>query len=189
MRHHVFGKKLGRTSSQRQSLLRGASRSFFLHAGIKTTNAKAIFLRPTLEKLIKTAQKADLSAHRELFRLLQDRRLVNAIIKSVTDSVADKTSNYTKIVKHKIRAGDQALVVKLLPTFDLKPVSPLPAKKEKIKNIKGKKTPKNKSKLQSQLKSNPPSSPVPISTPAKSLSTKGRIKAKAAIVKKQPAKG
>ena len=62
-------------------------------------------------------------------------------------------------------------------------------KKEKIKNIKGKKTPKNKSKLQSQLKSKLSSSSVPISAPAKSLSTKGRIKAKAAIVKKQPAKG
>ncbi len=57
MRHQVAGKKLGRSKDQRNGLRRTMVRQLFVHEKIKTTRAKALFIRSEAERLITLARK------------------------------------------------------------------------------------------------------------------------------------
>ena len=51
MKHHVFGKKLGRSRNQRQALIKSLVSAFITHGKIETTHAKAKMVQPIIEKL------------------------------------------------------------------------------------------------------------------------------------------
>ena len=66
MRHRNKGRKLSRTASHREALLRNMATSLFRHGRISTTTAKAKELRPFAERLITLAKRGDLHARRRV---------------------------------------------------------------------------------------------------------------------------
>jgi len=114
MKHRVFGKKLGRNHNERKALFRSLTRSIFIHGSINTTEAKAKSIVSTVESLANTIiTKPELTAKRELFKVLQDQTWVNNVVKTFKETFEGQTSNFTNITRIKRRYGDDALIVKI----------------------------------------------------------------------------
>lgn len=127
MKHGVFGRKLGRSSAQRNGLRRTQIQQLLEHERIKTTEAKAKAIRGEVEKLVTTAKHglkagavdtADGKA-----RLVHARRLVKATVnndtlaKKVFDTLAPRfekrPGGYLRLYKLGPRLGDAAEMVLL----------------------------------------------------------------------------
>lgn len=142
MRHRIFGKKLGRNFNQRQALIRQQIRSIFTHNHILTTEAKAKFVQPVVEKLShQIISSPNIATHRLLNNYLQDRQLTKKIISAFSPVFANQSANFTKITRIKHRQGDNALIVKL--EF-IKPYQLAPPKVEPKKVTKDTKKAPNK---------------------------------------------
>ena len=66
MRHRIKGRKFGRATAHRSSMLANLAASLVVHEKITTTLPKAKDLRPYVEKLVTLARRGDLHAHRLL---------------------------------------------------------------------------------------------------------------------------
>ena len=121
MRHHVAGYTLGRTTGQRTSLRRTMIRQLFEHEQIKTTRAKAAFIRGEAEKLITVARNSAEGSDIDKVnaRRLVASRLGNApeIVKKLFDDIGPRfngrNGGYTRVVKLGPRQGDAADMVLL----------------------------------------------------------------------------
>jgi large subunit ribosomal protein L17 len=76
MRHRNGLRKLNRTSSHRQAMLRNMANSLLKHEVIKTTVPKAKELRKVVEPLITLGKKPSLANRRLAFDRLRDREIV-----------------------------------------------------------------------------------------------------------------
>ncbi len=110
MRHRVGGKKLNRTSSHRKALNKFMSTSFLKKGEITTTEAKAKFIQPYVERLVEKAKKHDLSY---LKASLSGRLVVDMLLNNVARKFAERHGGYTRIVKLGFRVGDAAPLAKL----------------------------------------------------------------------------
>lgn len=121
MRHQVSGYKLGRNKDQRRGLKRTMIRQLFTHEKIKTTHAKAMFIRGEAEKLITLARNSGKGTDVEK---VNARRLAAAklggdpvIVKKLFDDLgprfADRNGGYTRIFRLGPRLGDAADMVLL----------------------------------------------------------------------------
>jgi large subunit ribosomal protein L17 len=108
MRHNCAGRKLSRTTSHRQSLLRNLVTSLFEHERIETTLAKAKELRSEAERMITLAKKGDLHARRQALAYIQDKQVVYKLFDEIKDRYLDRNGGYTKIAKLRYRKGDAA---------------------------------------------------------------------------------
>ena len=108
MRHKNGLRKLNRTSSHRQAMLRNMSNSLIEHELIKTTVPKAKELRRVVEPLI-TLAKVDSVANRRLaFNRLRDRDMVTKLFNELGPRFATRPGGYTRILKIGFRVGDNA---------------------------------------------------------------------------------
>ncbi|MDD4135725.1 MAG: 50S ribosomal protein L17 [Candidatus Shapirobacteria bacterium] len=134
MKHRIAGKKLGRNFNERKALLKSLTRSMFTHGTIQTTEAKVKAVVPMVEKLANIIiTKEELTAKRELFKVLQDQHWVNRVVANFKSVFGDQKSNFTTIQKIKHRYGDDALIVKF--SF-VKAVNFKPEVKEEVKKDK-----------------------------------------------------
>lgn len=108
MRHQNKGRKLSRTSSHREAMLRNMATSLFRHGRISTTTAKAKELRPYAEKLITLARRGDLHARRLARRRIEDREVLSSLFDSIGPRFAERPGGYTRILKLGHRQGDGA---------------------------------------------------------------------------------
>jgi large subunit ribosomal protein L17 len=108
MRHRNKGRKLGRTASHREALLRNMATSLFRHGRIETTTAKAKELRPYAEKLITLAKRGDLHARRQASRRVQDQEVLAALFTAIGPRFAERPGGYTRVLKTGFRQGDGA---------------------------------------------------------------------------------
>lgn len=121
MRHRVKGKKLGRDSAHRKALRMNLARALFMNGSIKTTRAKADYVRGHAERLITIAKRgikkveetgneeAGVHARRTLAkRLNNDRDLVKLVFDEIAPLYADRPGGYTRIFKLGPRKGDNA---------------------------------------------------------------------------------
>jgi len=140
MEHRIAGKKLGRNFNERKALLKSLTRSMFTHGAIETTDAKVKAVVPMVEKLANIIMtKEELTAKRELFRVLQDQHWVNRVVANFKAVFGDQKSNFTTIQKIKRRYGDDALIVKFsfVKAVNFKPEVKEEVKKEKpVKKVK-----------------------------------------------------
>jgi len=139
MKHRIAGKKLHRNFDEKRALLRSLTRSMFTHGAIETTDAKVKAVVPMVEKLANIIMtKEELTAKRELFRVLQDQHWVNRVVANFKSVFGDQTSNFTTIQKIKRRYGDDALIVKFsfVKAVNFKPEIKEEVKKETKKIIK-----------------------------------------------------
>ena len=119
MRHKVFGKKLGRSTGQRNALRRTMITQLFQHERITTTHAKAQSIRGAAEHMITQAKRG--LAEGDPARIVYLRRLLigrldNPVIAKKVFEVlapryASRPGGYTRIYKLGPRKGDNAEMV------------------------------------------------------------------------------
>jgi large subunit ribosomal protein L17 len=121
MRHRVSGKKISRNTGQRTGLRRTMLKQFFTNERMRTTQAKAQFIRGEAEKLITLARN---SAEADDDAKVHARRRVAArlggapeVVKKLFDDIGPRFVNrkggYTRMYKLGPRLGDAAEMVLL----------------------------------------------------------------------------
>jgi large subunit ribosomal protein L17 len=126
MRHRVKGKKLSRTTGHRKALRLNLARELLINERIKTTKAKAEFVRPHVERIITVAKRGLAQADEKgdeavavharriaASRLNNDRELVQKLFDELAPRYADRPGGYTRIYKLGPRKGDNAEMVLL----------------------------------------------------------------------------
>jgi large subunit ribosomal protein L17 len=108
MRHRNGLRKLNRTSSHRQAMLRNLTQALLLHEAIKTTLPKAKELRRVAEPLITLAKTPTLANKRLAFDRLRDRDLVVKLFAELGPRYAARPGGYLRILKMGFRVGDKA---------------------------------------------------------------------------------
>lgn len=127
MNHQIAGRKLGRSLGQRNALRRTMLSQVLQHERIRTTEAKAKFIRGDVEKLI-TLAKAGLKAkaeggqaaharyvhaQRQAAAQLTDRDLVTKLFETIAPRYEKRAGGYTRLLKLGPRLGDAAEMVLL----------------------------------------------------------------------------
>jgi len=113
LRHRVKGKKLNRTASHRKALLRNLAKSMIDNDTVVTTEAKAKFMRPFVDRLIKSVKKGDLASRRKVISLLGSKSSTSKLIDDVTPVLKGRTSGYLKYKRVGNRPGDNARMVRV----------------------------------------------------------------------------
>ena len=108
MRHRNGLRKLNRTSSHRQAMLRNMANSLLRHEVIKTTVPKAKELRKVVEPLITLGKKPSLANRRLAFDRLRDREIVVKLFDEIGPRFATRNGGYLRILKCGFRDGDNA---------------------------------------------------------------------------------
>jgi large subunit ribosomal protein L17 len=174
MRHGRKIKKLGRTKSHRQAMLANMVTSLFAYNIIKTTEAKAKEVRKLAERLITLAKQGGLHAHRQVYDVIKDRKLVKKIFDEIAPKLNEREGGYTRVLKLGVRRGDgaQLSIVELLIEK--------PAKEEK----KGKKE-KGAKKEKSEKEETKKAKGKPKAKPEKSKEKKEKPKKKEEVVEEE----
>ena len=108
MRHRNSNRKLNRTSSHRQAMLRNMANSLLRHEIIKTTLPKAKELRRVAEPLITLGKQATLANRRLAFSRLRDRDIVGKLFNELGPRYQTRNGGYLRILKCGFRVGDNA---------------------------------------------------------------------------------
>ena len=108
MRHKISGRKLGRTTSERNALFRNMASSLIVNEQIKSTLPKAKELRSFMDKLITLSKKGTLSHRRQAFAILRDDAIVAKLFSSLADRYKERNGGYTRVLKFGFRKGDNA---------------------------------------------------------------------------------
>jgi large subunit ribosomal protein L17 len=121
MRHRNSNRKLNRTSSHRQAMLRNMATSLLRHEIIKTTLPKAKELRRVAEPLITLGKNATLANRRLAFSRLRDRDIVGKLFNELGPRYQTRAGGYLRILKCGFRVGDNApmALVELVDRPDL----------------------------------------------------------------------
>ncbi len=108
MRHQKSGRKLHRTSSHRDAMLRNMAVSLFRYEQIKTTLPKAKELRRVAEPLITLGKSASVANRRLAFSRLRDREIVTKLFADLGVRFKERPGGYLRILKFGFRSGDNA---------------------------------------------------------------------------------
>lgn len=141
MRHSYFGRKLSRTTNERQQLFRNLLRALIAHGSITTTMPRAKAVQPSMEKLITKAKVGNDSTKRAIFAQLGDKDATRELLGMAQTRFEKRSSGFTRIIKLGLRTGDAAEMVQL--SFVDAPVAvSVPAEKKEEKPEKEAKLPK-----------------------------------------------
>lgn len=110
MRHRQKGRKLGRTKSHRNLMLRNLVTSLFSNESVRTTEAKAKEARRLAERMVSYAKRGDLHARRQVLRHINDQDIVRKLFDSIAPRFEGRQGGYTRIIKLTRRHGDGAPV-------------------------------------------------------------------------------
>jgi large subunit ribosomal protein L17 len=108
MRHRVAGKKLGRKTPHRISMLRNMVTSFLDKERIQTTLPRAKTLRPIAEKMITLGKRESLHARRQALAFIKDPSVVSKLFETIAPRFAQRPGGYTRIIRLGFRDGDGA---------------------------------------------------------------------------------
>ena len=108
MRHRLGLRKLNRTSSHREAMLRNMTNSLLRHEVIKTTLPKAKELRRVAERIITLGKKSSVANRRLAFSRLRDRDMVVKLFEELGPRYAARNGGYLRILKNGFRQGDNA---------------------------------------------------------------------------------
>lgn len=108
MRHQKKKITLDRKAGPRRALLKGLAESLILYEKIKTTKAKARFIRPIVEKMVTKAKKNTLAARRDLAASLYTANAVKKLMENLGPRYASRPGGYLRITTLDNRVGDGA---------------------------------------------------------------------------------
>jgi len=110
MYHGKAGRKLGRTSSHKEAMLRNMVTSVIKHESIRTTDCKAKELKKLAEKMVTLGKRGDLHARRQALSVIRDKATVSKLFSELSERYRTRSGGYTRIVKIGYRFGDNAPV-------------------------------------------------------------------------------
>jgi len=114
MRHRKTGRKFGRVTKKRRSMLGNLAVSLIVHEKIQTTEAKAKEIRSRVEKLVTKAAEGSLHARRILLsRLMNHKPAVSKLIDDLGPRYKGRPGGYLRIIKLAPRAGDRAKMAQI----------------------------------------------------------------------------
>jgi len=139
-RHGYKGRKFGRETDQRRALIRSLSVSLIEHGSIETTLPKAKDLRPSVEKLVSKARKADLHNRRQIVSALNSVTAAHKLVDQIAPAM-QRTSGYLRIERTALRRGDNTQMARISFVDDInaKPVATKAVKadaKPAVKTVK-----------------------------------------------------
>jgi large subunit ribosomal protein L17 len=113
MRHKNKVKTLGREKAPREMMLRNLTSSIIIYEKVQTTHAKAKVVRSMLDKVITIAKKGDLTARRNLLKILPQKKAVEKAMDVLGERYKDRNGGYCRIIKIGPRQGDGADMVQI----------------------------------------------------------------------------
>jgi len=108
MRHRKAGKRLGRSSSHRDAMIRNMVTSLYEHERIVTTTPKAKEARKVADKMMTLAKRGDLHARRQALSYMQNGIVVAKLFDKLKNDYMDRDGGYTRIIRTGTRLGDAA---------------------------------------------------------------------------------
>lgn len=108
MRHRKAGRRLGRSSSHRDAMIRNMVTSLFEHERIVTTTPKAKEARKAADKMMTLAKRGDLHARRQALSFMQNGSVVAKLFDTIKNDYMDRNGGYTRIIRTGNRLGDAA---------------------------------------------------------------------------------
>ncbi|MDD3498153.1 MAG: 50S ribosomal protein L17 [Candidatus Moranbacteria bacterium] len=113
MRHKKEGKKLSREPRQRRALASGLISNLILKERIITTQAKAKYIKPRVDKFITKIKKAGTDDQKKVAAIRDLRKSLNEeSVKKISGDFINKfegrSSGYTRIIKLPGRKSDGA---------------------------------------------------------------------------------
>lgn len=106
MRHRNAGRKLGRTSSHRDAMLRNMVTSLLEQERIVTTVPKAKEARRVAEQMITLGKRGDMHARRQALSYIRSKAIVAKLFDELSSQYAERQGGYTRIIRTGTRAGD-----------------------------------------------------------------------------------
>jgi large subunit ribosomal protein L17 len=119
-RHGYKGRKFHRETDQRRALIKGLAESIIRDESIETTLPKAKSIVPYLEKLITKAKKGDLHNRRQVVSGLQTVASAHKLVDEIAPKLKGRDSGHLRIVKTKLRRGDNTQMARVSFVDDLK---------------------------------------------------------------------
>lgn len=140
MRHHVFGRRLSRPTSQRLSLFNNLVKDLILRGKVTTTKQKAKSIQGTIDRLVTQAKKNKVNASRVAQAILRDKKVVSRFVGTIAPLFSDRSSGFTRMIPLGKRKSDTAQMVRLewavevpfQPAKVTSPAAALPAKKTNV---------------------------------------------------------
>jgi len=108
MRHRKAGRKLGRTASHRDAMLRNMVTSLLDQERIVTTVPKAKEARRVAEQMITLGKRGDLHARRQALSYIRSKEVVAKLFDQLSSQYSERQGGYTRIIRTGNRAGDAA---------------------------------------------------------------------------------
>jgi len=108
MRHRKAGRRLGRTTSHRDAMLRNMVTSLLDQERIVTTVPKAKEARRVAEQMITLGKRGDLHARRQAMAYIRSGNIVAKLFDQLSTQYADRQGGYTRIIRTGNRSGDAA---------------------------------------------------------------------------------
>ncbi|HSV32169.1 MAG TPA: 50S ribosomal protein L17 [Atribacteraceae bacterium] len=108
MRHRKGRKKLGRTTSHRQSMVSNMLISFIKAGRVETTEVKSKFLKQEFEKTMSLAIRGETADYREILTRVKDREAFKMLTRKLVPRFKEKQGGYCRIIKTRQRRGDAA---------------------------------------------------------------------------------
>ena len=117
MRHKKRGRKFGRNTAHRKSLIMNLAKSLVMHERIETTEAKAKDIRPIVEKLVTRGRDASLHSRRETLSFFQGDQVATKKLFELSVKYATRPGGYLSITKTFFRQGDAApmAIIRFVP--------------------------------------------------------------------------
>ena len=101
-------RKLGRTTEQRNAMLRGMVTLLLEKGAIETTLSRAKELRCVADKMITLGKKNTLASRREALAYITKEDVVKKLFDEIAPKYADRVGGYTQVYKLGTRRGDAA---------------------------------------------------------------------------------
>ncbi|MCJ7701191.1 MAG: 50S ribosomal protein L17 [Anaerolineales bacterium] len=120
MRHKIAGKRLSRGKGERTALRRILVKQLFEHERIRTTRAKAEFIRGQAEKMISLAKRGNRAEGADAIHIrrlavarIGDKEITTKLFEDIAPRFENRQGGYTRMIKLGPRFGDSAEMVLL----------------------------------------------------------------------------
>ena len=113
------GRRFGGDAEHQKAMVGNLVASLIAAEAIVTTEAKAKFLRPVVEKCVTKAKKAhaneEAAVHlqRQVVALIRDKDMASKLFSEIGPRYADRAGGYTRILKLGPRHGDNAPMARI----------------------------------------------------------------------------
>jgi len=112
VRHSLKLKKLSRATDQRLAILNSEAAALIKYGRIKLTLSRAKSVKKIVEPLISCAKRGDLSARRQVAKIIKDKKLLKSLFE-MASRFEGRPGGFTRLIHLGFRRGDAAPLAQL----------------------------------------------------------------------------